>query len=337
MAGDRRRAHRGAESAAAAWDGHRLLVAGGERFDGPPECPDLDTCLSQGQVGLPTVRAQLDGAAYDPITDEWETIADAPAVPGSAVTWDGEEMVTFSGRAAIGGEITASAGLAYDPEQDAWTDLSMRTNQGGALVDPGFTAAGGVVVAIERAGEAVGTWFVYDPAADQWVQAHELPPDIFAVCSPTATAAGDAIAVLGCGQAAYAPETASWYLLDELPVEPRGLADILTVGALGANDQIVMAMNPRFDPTRPGPRPNGDGSRFVAYEGDFSTYTVPDVEGLPLGAAHRIMAADGFVLSAHRTDPQGDDAVVRVQEPPPGTRALGIAPEIGVRTDPPGS
>ena len=147
------------------------------------------------------------------------------------------------------------------------------------------------------------------------------PADIFAVCSPTATAAGDAIAVLGCGQAAYAPETASWYLLDELPVEPRGLADILTVGALGANDQIVMAMNPRFDPTRPGPRPNGDGSRFVAYEGDFSTYTVPDVEGLPLGAAHRIMAVDGFVLSAHRTDPQGDDAVVRVQEPPPGTRA----------------
>ena len=46
------------------------------------------------------------------------------------------------------------------------------------------------------------------------------------------------------------------------------------------------------------------------------------------------MAAEGFVLSAHEPDPQGDAAIVRAQEPPAGTRTLGIAPEVGVRTDP---
>lgn len=158
------------ESVATVWDGRRMIVAGDERFDGPPECPDRETCLAQGQVGAPTSQAMLDGA------------------------------------------------------------------------------------------------------------------------------------------------------------------DIVTVHAVGGSDTVLMVLGVRpFDSTQSVPDP----ALFVAYRGEFSTCALPDVEGLTLGEARRITEAEGFVLSAHETDPQGDDAIVRTQEPPGGTQALGFAPESASAPTPP--
>ena len=67
--------------------------------------------------------AVFDGAAYDPVTDTWRTIADGPVPADGAPTqlipqgaWTGSEFVVWGG---WGDPIAA----AYDPTTDRWRDL----------------------------------------------------------------------------------------------------------------------------------------------------------------------------------------------------------------------
>jgi hypothetical protein len=84
------------DAPATAWTGEELVVVGGT-VEGTPA---------------------RDGAAYDPATDTWRPIADAPAPVDArqVAVWTGEEMV-----------VTATTGaFAYDPAADAWRTLDQR-------------------------------------------------------------------------------------------------------------------------------------------------------------------------------------------------------------------
>ena len=83
-------------SVGAVWTGTEMIIdagsAGGDRTTG-----NLETALS-------------DGAAYDPATDSWRSIAVGPAHPGFTPVWTGTTMLLF----AKGG------GFAYYPAADSW-------------------------------------------------------------------------------------------------------------------------------------------------------------------------------------------------------------------------
>ncbi len=64
-----------------------------------------------GRSGL---MAHRDGAAYNPATNTWRSIAmNTWAHPGGHAVWDGHEMVVAA----------KSGGAVYDPVADKWTDL----------------------------------------------------------------------------------------------------------------------------------------------------------------------------------------------------------------------
>jgi hypothetical protein len=93
----------------AVWTGNEMIVWGGAC--GRHECRD--------------------GAAYNPQTDSWRRIADAP-VPGYAHTtiWTGEEMIVWGGSDDYESEGThgfprsfINEGAAYDPATDTWRML----------------------------------------------------------------------------------------------------------------------------------------------------------------------------------------------------------------------
>jgi hypothetical protein len=95
-------------NAQAVWTGAEVLVVGGEEHPCPPgaDCAAVDDGLR-------------DGAAYDPGTDSWHPIADAP-VP----VMSGDRLV------AAGGEVVlrhwrqdGSDWFSYDPEADDWSRI----------------------------------------------------------------------------------------------------------------------------------------------------------------------------------------------------------------------
>ena len=105
-----------------AWTGSELVVVGGT----------LDA-RCRGEVGddscpVPDPTWERGGAAYDPATDSWRRIADAPVPIGrpDAVPWRGEVVVIARPTASATGSEPAVT-LAYDPVADAWRTVTERT------------------------------------------------------------------------------------------------------------------------------------------------------------------------------------------------------------------
>ncbi len=97
--------------AIAVWTGNELIVYGGH---------------TQADAGE-GFEYLTDGAAYDPATEQWRPIEDAPLPPraGQHGVWVGDELVVLGGddpdpdAAAAGGEAAA-----YDPADDSWSTLA---------------------------------------------------------------------------------------------------------------------------------------------------------------------------------------------------------------------
>ena len=98
----------------AVWTGGEMIVWGGS---GCEEQTGQDECR--------------DGAAYDPITDSWRRIADAP-MGGYAHTlvWTGRKLIVWGGTDDGESEGTRgyprnflNIGAAYDPDTDSWREL----------------------------------------------------------------------------------------------------------------------------------------------------------------------------------------------------------------------
>jgi N-acetylneuraminic acid mutarotase len=109
----------GRGQAAAVWSGREVIVWGGA-----DELPD-------GSGGK-----RIDGAAYDPVTDSWRLIPQAPLNPRSGwrAVWAGNRLVVWGGvtwkESLPSGSDDGSMdpqyhadGAAYDPGADEWTTL----------------------------------------------------------------------------------------------------------------------------------------------------------------------------------------------------------------------
>jgi hypothetical protein len=120
-----------------------------------------------GEVNGHTAIPKSDGAALDPATSKWRTMAPTSvAQRGMALTlWTGQEMLVIGGTTTLGGP-PANDG-AYDPTADGWRVLPPRP--------PGLT---GTLVGVWDGREALvlsssRQAAAYDPAPNQW---RALPP-----------------------------------------------------------------------------------------------------------------------------------------------------------------
>lgn len=135
------------------WTGEEVLVVGG------------DTAVVPDDTGGGPGQPVGDGAAYDPATDTWRPIADAPEpIPyyfRSAMADDTMVVQTFDDQGGPAGW------LAYDAADDTWRRLPEPPQP---VEDTGVLSAGaGRVAALTRAGRvlqldvAAGTWTVLPP------------------------------------------------------------------------------------------------------------------------------------------------------------------------------
>lgn len=94
------------------WTGREMLVIGG--YDGPP-CPPNADCVV-GDLPL------TDGAAYDPVNNNWRSLADLPTLPeGVRAFWQDGTVVLLLDRVARGEQKSESERTwVYDLENDTW-------------------------------------------------------------------------------------------------------------------------------------------------------------------------------------------------------------------------
>lgn len=202
-----------------------------------------------------------DGAAYDPRTGRWRTIAPGPLTgrTGHVAAWTGREMIVWGGTTTVSGTSGRSDGAAYDPAADRWRPIAAapegRAGAEAVLVD-------GVVVIGAGASPQGGTFdglLVYDVAADSWsrIETEHQVIDL--------TAAGDAVVAatlttdrtlasivrydLERGRTTRLPPLAEGTAVDTLAVAATG--SVVTVLA-GTTESVVVLLQ------------DGDGWREVA-------------------------------------------------------------------------
>ncbi len=151
------------QSATLHWTGDEVLMIGGS--DAPP-CPASAACIE------PTTPPLADGAAFDPATRTWRTIAPAPVPFEWATVVQLDDVVYFAVPGSSGRPETRAAFLAYDVGRDRWTDLPVPT---GSELEGGLVAAGDRVV-FYPTGDEFGEHpdWSFDPATGAWT---ELPDD----------------------------------------------------------------------------------------------------------------------------------------------------------------
>jgi N-acetylneuraminic acid mutarotase len=138
----------------AVWTGREVIVWGGAVID--PDYPDPISVA--------------DGAAYDPATDSWRRLADAPLPrrAGGVCVWTGSEVIIGGGSA---GDSPQGWG-AYNPSTDQWRTLPSPAPDVGVGVDTGVWDGEQLVVVAED-------WRVLtlNPEDGVWVEGPESPVD----------------------------------------------------------------------------------------------------------------------------------------------------------------
>jgi hypothetical protein len=152
------------ESATAVWTGEEVLVFGGD--DSTPYCPSNAICAGPDEPAL------ADGAAFDPATGTWRSMADAP-VPlewPTATVADGQ---VYAWNEASGRPGDREAFLHYDPQNDRWDEPERPPVDAGTAVG---LAGGdhGLVAWAEVPGASRWSAWMFDAETETWT---ELPPD----------------------------------------------------------------------------------------------------------------------------------------------------------------
>lgn len=140
-----------------------LFVIGGTAAD---PCPPNAGCVGPTQVSF------SDGAAYDPQTQRWTTIADAPAPVGQGSSAVVDGILYFLVQEYLStDEVTRSTFLSYDPRRDAWERLQLPCKP----LYRQLVSTGPQVVAVQGSQEdGVEGDLAYDPVTDSW---SDLPLD----------------------------------------------------------------------------------------------------------------------------------------------------------------
>jgi hypothetical protein len=93
----------------AVWTGREMIVWGG---------------VTRSGLGQRELRADSDGAAYDPATRRWRRIARSPSGVlgggGTGSAWTGREMVVWAGNSPEG----PAGGAVYNPRTNTWRRLA---------------------------------------------------------------------------------------------------------------------------------------------------------------------------------------------------------------------
>ncbi len=164
------------------WTGSEMIVWGG--------CGDF-WCTS----------AFADGAAYDPSTDSWRTIAEAPITPRShyLAAWTGSEMLI------VGGTQSRFTAAAYSPTTDSWRHMPelpfavTRTapdgSRGPDLISGVWT--GSQFFVWDPRGDLVAA---YSPTANEWMT---MPPTGLNVDLGVLRSSGGDVYALGALTSAY--------------------------------------------------------------------------------------------------------------------------------------
>jgi hypothetical protein len=208
------------------------------------------------------------GAAFDPATDRWRMLPDAPLPAGydSMGAWTGREvLVMTSPPGTDAGDYPKFDHLAaYDPKSDAWRSLARppHVSYAGPPVDYvdgklvvlslGGTVDGGEVGGYGRDYDTGG---VYDYASDEW-SPHAEPPGSLERPDQTwqQTAMGDAIVVDGL---VYVPSTDTWRTLPEYPLRAREFPVVVWTG-----DELVVWGGAELTAGDP-PPPLDDGAAYT--------------------------------------------------------------------------
>lgn len=142
------------QDASAAWTGDEYIIWGGGTGD-----------KVNGEV-------HDEGAAYDPQTDTWRTLAPAPleARERHAAVWTGDEMIVWGGTRRHHGVGDLLDGARYDPAADSWTPMTPApagTDRSGgqAVVVDGHVLIGGGYGPTSDEETIV---LIYDLADDRW-------------------------------------------------------------------------------------------------------------------------------------------------------------------------
>lgn len=302
----------------AVWTDHEMVVVGGygeggdtvsdaaaydlgsaswrELPDLPDEARGSDVGVWTGQevvvLGSGTDGTSPSGAAYDPATDEWRTVADPAGAIGTMASsmtyaaWTGEQVLVVGGGPtdpADDGWTSRRAAL-YDPEADTWTALPDAPEQLPVFGDGFWTGQEMIVVGPEEgSGVAAPERIIalaLDPAAGTW-RSLAAPP-IGVRGSMLAAWTGHEL-VLGGGTAegdepdhtdavAYDPATDTWR---DLPAAPVGFTGNTRYADVAVGQQVVA-----FDTADPEHRPLvldvGSGTWTLGPPIDIPRLTRPD-------------------------------------------------------------
>jgi N-acetylneuraminic acid mutarotase len=138
----------------------------------------------------PATGIHRDGAAYNPVTDRWRPIPDAPvpARMASAGVWTGHRMIVWGGFGADGPTGTGDRGAlgkgaAYDPTTDTWTALPaspLKARWGHEMVWTGREVLvwGGFVAysPTDPSAQYPRDGAAYDPVTRSWRRMPAAPP-----------------------------------------------------------------------------------------------------------------------------------------------------------------
>lgn len=168
------------------WTGSEAVIWGG--VSSSPDTTVFDGALPR------------DGAAYDPATDDWRTIPNAP-IPGRSLpimAWTGREVIVFGGMIGDRGRLD---GAALNPESNTWRTLAKTPLTG---VEPVGAWLDDRLFIVTSAGAAA-----YDPSADRWTA---LPAAPIRAGWRTAAAAAGRLFIVAFGDGASQP--VDWAVLD---------------------------------------------------------------------------------------------------------------------------
>ena len=133
-----------------------------------------------------------DGAAYDPATNSWRSIAPAPvpARTGSTGVWTGSRLIVWGGYGSdgpmgAGNQGPLGKGASYDPATNTWAALPaspLKARGGQQMVWTGREVLvwGGQVAPSEADPDPLAVYprdgAAYDPAARTWRRMPTAPP-----------------------------------------------------------------------------------------------------------------------------------------------------------------
>jgi hypothetical protein len=344
----------GRSSPAFAWTGQELVIWGG--WDGGFRDPPYFD----------------DGAAFDPVSGTWRTLAPAPIQERTAFSvWTGEEMIVWGSRERAQRRLD---GAAYDPSTNTWRTIAdgpIDITDGSAVwTGEEMIVFGAALDGNNHADTPTAIAAAYDPASDTW---RALPPSDL---SPQAMTAGWLDGELIAwdydqASAAYDPGTDAWRSLPDVPLRfsecrPKSVATSRAV--LGEFCGKTVVFSPAEDAWQripmPVPDPPGGCCSIVepAAAGDVAIVS-SHFYGEDLGAVDRrtfvynppaVMSPDPSAAGA-QPDPfvpatqRGDGEVRMPVIFPDGSRAtlvypfaldlaaLGVQPDVSYiwREDPP--